>query len=132
MSTDCLITADCVITRGVGGKGGGRRGEDGAVGEAGGLDRDLAGADVGLDRLVGAVQWVARIRAGVEVTIRQAVAVTGTRRARYRGLVNTHLEHVYSAVALSLIRLDAHRNDQPLDRHRTSHRARLEQRLQAA
>ena len=69
-----------------------------------------------------------RIRAGAESTIRQAV--TGTRRARYRGLAKTHLEHVYSAVALNLIRLDAHWNDRPLDRHRTSHLARLEQRLQ--
>lgn len=73
-----------------------------------------------------------RIRAGVEGTIRQAVAVTGTRRARYRGQAKTHLEHVYSAVALNLIRLDAYWNGQPLDRHRTSHLTRLEQRLQAA
>jgi len=50
--------------------------------------------------------WQARyaVRAGVEGTIRQAVAVTGTRRARYRGLPKTRLEHVYSAVALNLIR----------------------------
>jgi transposase len=73
-----------------------------------------------------------RIRAGAESTMRQAVAVTGTRRTRYRGLAKTHLEHVYSAVALNLIRLDAYWNDQPLDRHRTSHLARLEQRLHAA
>lgn len=73
-----------------------------------------------------------RIRAGVESTMRQAVAVTGTRRARYRGLAKTHLEHVYSAVALNLIRLDAYWSDHPLDRHRTSHLARLEQRLHAA
>jgi hypothetical protein len=31
-----------------------------------------------------------------------------------------------------MIRLDAYWNDQPLDRHRTSHLARLEQRLHAA
>ena len=49
-------------------------------------------------------------RAGVEGTIRQAVAVTGMRRARYRGLPKTTLEHVYSAVALNLIRLDAYWN----------------------
>jgi beta-glucosidase-like glycosyl hydrolase len=43
--------------------------------------------------------WQARYarRAGVEGTVRQAVAVTGTRRARYRGLPKTRLEHVYSA-----------------------------------
>ncbi len=73
-----------------------------------------------------------RIRAGVEGTIRQAVAVTGTRRVRYRGQAKTHLEHVYSAVALNLIRLDAYWNGQPLDRHRTSHLTRLGQRLHAA
>ena len=43
--------------------------------------------------------WRARyaIRAGVEGTIRQGVAVCGMRHARYRGLPRTHLEHVYSA-----------------------------------
>jgi len=66
-----------------------------------------------------------RLRAGVESTIRQAVAVTDTRHARYRGLAKTHLEHVYSAVALNLIRLDAWYNGVPLDRTRTSHLARL-------
>jgi hypothetical protein len=47
------------------------------------------------------------LRAGVEGTIRQAVAVTGIRNARYRNLPKTHLEHVYAAVALNLIRLNA-------------------------
>ncbi|WP_327049492.1 transposase [Microbispora sp. NBC_01189] len=62
-----------------------------------------------------------KLRAGVEGTVRQAVAVTGIRRARYRGLPKVHLEHVYSAVALNLIRLDAWWNGHPLDRTRTSH-----------
>jgi transposase len=65
-------------------------------------------------------------RAGVEGTMHQAVAITGSRRARYRGLARTRLEHVCSAAALNLIRLDAYWNDQPLDRRRTSHLARLE------
>ncbi|MEU1303677.1 hypothetical protein ABZ443_28495 [Streptomyces shenzhenensis] len=60
-----------------------------------------------------------------------AKAVTGNRRARYRGLRKTHLEHVYSAVALSLIRLDAWWNGQPLDHTRTSHLARLDLTLAA-
>jgi len=64
-------------------------------------------------------------RAGVEGTMNQAVMITGSRRARYCGLARTHLEHVYSAVALNLLRLDAYWNDQPLDRRRTSHLARL-------
>ncbi len=37
------------------------------------------------------------------------------RRARYRGLPNTPHEHVYSAVALNLIRLDAYWNGHALD-----------------
>jgi len=71
------------------------------------------------------------LRAGVEGTIRQATAVTGLRHARYRGLAKTHLDHVYSAVALNLIRLDAWWNSHPLDRTRTSHLARLELSLAA-
>jgi hypothetical protein len=71
--------------------------------------------------------WQAKyaVRAGVEGTIRQAVAVTGMRRSRYRGLAKTHLDHVASAVALNLIRLDAHWNGPMLDRSRASHLARL-------
>jgi transposase len=65
-------------------------------------------------------------RAGIEATISQAVTVTGCRRARYRGLAKTHLEHAYLAVALNLYRLDAYWNDTPIDRKRTSHLARLD------
>jgi hypothetical protein len=71
------------------------------------------------------------LRAGVEGSIAQAVCVTGCRRARYRGLAKTHLEHVFSAVALNLIRLDAWWHGRPLDRTRTSHLARLELALAA-
>ena len=70
-------------------------------------------------------------RAGVEGTIRQAVAVTGIRRARYRGLPKTRLEHAYAAVAVNLIRLHAWWNGHPLDRTRTSHLTRLELALAA-
>jgi Transposase DDE domain len=72
--------------------------------------------------------WQARsaLRAGVEGTIHQAVAVTGMRHARYRGRQKVHLQHVFSAVALNLIQLDAWWNDHPLDRTRTSHLARLD------
>ena len=66
------------------------------------------------------------MRAGVEGTIRQGVAVTGMRHARYRGLAKTRLEHASAAVALNLIRLHAWWNGHPLDRTRTSHLARLE------
>ncbi|MCX4454763.1 transposase [Streptomyces sp. NBC_01340] len=63
--------------------------------------------------------------------IHQAVAVTGIRRARYRGLQKTQLEHNFSAVALNLIRLDAWWNGHPLDRSRVSHLARLDLSLAA-
>lgn len=77
--------------------------------------------------------WQARyaLRAGVEGTIRQAIAVTASRRARYRGITKTRLEHIYSATALNLVRLDAWWNDKPLDRTRTSHLSRLELALTA-
>jgi transposase len=71
------------------------------------------------------------LRAGVEGTIRQAVAVTGLHHARYHGLAKTHLDHVFSAAALNLIRLNAFWNGHPLDRRRTSHLARLELALAA-
>jgi len=66
------------------------------------------------------------LRADVEGTTRQGVAITGMRRARYRGLDKTHTEHTYAAVALNLIRLHAWWNGHPLDRTRTSHLACLE------
>ncbi|MFD5493275.1 transposase [Streptomyces sp. NPDC001812] len=78
-------------------------------------------------------QWRTKYgtRAGIEGTIHQAVAVTGMRRARYRGLPKTHLEHAFSAVALNLLRLDAWWNGHPLDRTRTGHLARLDLSLTA-
>jgi transposase len=69
-------------------------------------------------------------RAGVEGTIHQAVS-HGARRARYRGLPKTRLEHAYMACALNLIRLEAYWTGTPLDRQRTSHLARLELSLAA-
>jgi hypothetical protein len=71
------------------------------------------------------------LRAGVEGTIRQAVAVTGIRRARYRGLPKTRLQHIYSAVAVNLIRLHAYWHGHAPDRGRTSHLTRLEHALAA-
>ncbi len=55
-------------------------------------------------------------RAGVEGTMHQAVS-HGARRARYRGLPKTRLDHVYMACALNLIRLHAYWTGTPLDRH---------------
>ena len=64
-------------------------------------------------------------RAGVEGTMHQA-ASHGARRARYRGLPKTRLDHAYMATALNLLRLEAFWTGTPLDRQRTSHLARLE------
>jgi len=50
----------------------------------------------------------------------------GARRARYRGLPKSRLDHVYMACALNLPRLQAFWTGTPLDRQRTSHLARLE------
>ncbi len=77
--------------------------------------------------------WQARYttHAGVEATIRQAVTVTGMRRARYRGLPKTRLEHMFSAAALNLIRLHTNWNGHPLDRTTTSHLTRPELALAA-
>jgi Transposase DDE domain len=69
-------------------------------------------------------------RAGVEGTMHQA-ASHGARRARYRGLAKTRLDHAFTAVALNILRLNAYWNGTPLDRHRTSHLARLELSLAA-
>jgi transposase len=64
-------------------------------------------------------------RAGIEGTMHQAVS-HGARRARYRGLPKTRLEHAFMAAALNLIRLHAYWSGTPLDRRRTTHLARLE------
>ena len=69
-------------------------------------------------------------RAGVEGTMHQA-ASHGARRARYRGLPRTRLDHIYMACALNLLRLEAFWTGTPLDRQRTSHLARLELSLAA-
>jgi transposase len=71
--------------------------------------------------------WKARyrIRAGIEGTISQAVTLTGIRRARYTGIAKVHLEHVFAATAINLIRLDAWWTGTPVARTRTTHLARL-------
>ncbi|MEU7900975.1 transposase [Nonomuraea sp. NPDC049152] len=72
-----------------------------------------------------------KVRCGIEGTIHQAVAACGLRRARYRGIKKVYLEHIVSAIALNLIRLDAWWNGHRLDRTRTSHLSRLEPALTA-
>lgn len=65
-------------------------------------------------------------RAGIEGTIHQAVAVSGMRRTRFRGLAKTHLGHVLTATGINLIRLDAWWNDTPLAPTRRSRLAALD------
>jgi transposase len=91
------------------------------------LPRDLAEAQAAAraaEKTTGFQSDYAR-RAGVEGTMHQA-ASHGARRARYRGLPKTRLDHVYMATALNLLRLEAFWTGTPLDRQRTSHLARLE------
>ena len=66
-----------------------------------------------------------RHRAGIEATISQATALTGIRHARYAGIGKVHLEHVFAAVALNLIRLNAWWTGAPVQRTRTTHLAHL-------
>ncbi len=91
------------------------------------LPRDLAEAQAAARAGQTAIPFQADYarRAGVEGTMHQAVS-HGARRARYRGLPKTRLDHMYMACALNLIRLHAYWTGTPLDRRRTSHLARLE------
>jgi transposase len=91
------------------------------------LPRDLAQAQAAARAAADTIPFQADYarRAGVEGTMHQA-ASHGARRARYRGLPKTRLDHVYMACALNLLRLHAYWTGTPLDRQRTSHLARLE------
>jgi transposase len=46
-------------------------------------------------------------RAGIEGTLSQGVRAFGLRRARYRGLVKTHLQHIATAAAINIERIVA-------------------------
>jgi len=91
------------------------------------LPRDLAAAQAAARAAEKTIPFQADYarRAGVEGTMHQA-ASHGARRARYRALPKTRLDHVYMAAALNLLRLEAFWTGTPLDRQRTSHLARLE------
>jgi transposase len=64
-------------------------------------------------------------RAGIEGTLSQGVRAFGLRRARYRGLRKTHLQHVATAAAINISRLTDWLNGVPTSRTRTSHFAAL-------
>ena len=59
-------------------------------------------------------------RAGIEGTISQGVRAFGLRRARYRGLAKTRLQHIAIAVAMNLVRLGAWFNGTPSGKTRRS------------
>jgi transposase len=64
-------------------------------------------------------------RAGIEGTLSQGVRRMGLRRARYEGLQKTHLQHVLTAVAINLVRIDAVLTGIPRGRTRQSSFASL-------
>jgi transposase len=64
-------------------------------------------------------------RAGIEGTLSQAVRGMGIRRARYDGLHKTLLQHVVTAVAINLVRIDAVLTQTPRGKTRQSNFTRL-------
>jgi transposase len=65
------------------------------------------------------------VRAGIEGCLSQAVRLRGLRRARYAGLAKTHLQHLATAAALNVVRLDAWLRGRPRAATRTSRFVRL-------
>src|SRR4051794_41601200 len=59
-------------------------------------------------------------RAGIEGCLSQGVRLCGLRRSRYVGLAKTHLQHVATAAALNVARLDAWLRGRPRAATRTS------------
>ena len=65
-------------------------------------------------------------RAGIESTHAQAIRRSGLRRAHYRELAKTHLQHVLTATAINLLRIAAWLDGVPLAPTRCSHFAALQ------
>lgn len=65
------------------------------------------------------------LRSGIEGTLSQGVRAMGMRRSRYDGLARTHVQHVLTAVAINLGRIDAVLTKTPRGKTRRSHFARL-------
>ena len=72
-------------------------------------------------------QWRALygVRAGIEGCLSQAMRLGGLRRSRYVGLAKAHLQHVASAAALNVVRLNAWLQGRPRATPRRSHLVRL-------
>jgi transposase len=71
------------------------------------------------------------LRCGVESLISQASRLSDLHQARYRGLAKTHLQHVLTALALNLVRVDAWLTGVATTGGWTSRLARLTQPLPA-
>ena len=71
-------------------------------------------------------------RAGVEGTISQGVRACGLRQARYIGLAKTHLQHLFTAMAIDIIRIGNWLAGVPLAQTRSSAFVRLHATAQAA
>jgi transposase len=65
------------------------------------------------------------VRAGIEGTHSQAIRALGLRRSRYVGLAKTSLQHLFTAAAINLIRLDAFLGGKKTAKTRTSRFAAL-------
>jgi transposase len=65
------------------------------------------------------------LRSGIEGTLSQGVRGMGLRRSRYDGLARTHVQHVLTAVAINLVRIDAVLTHHPRGKTRRSHFAKL-------
>ena len=72
-----------------------------------------------------------KLRAGIESTINQTLDITGIRHARYHGLPKTRLQHLFSAIAVNLVRLHAWWTEPSLPPTRTSRLQRLDHALAA-
>jgi IS5 family transposase len=72
------------------------------------------------------------LRCGVESLISQACRLSDLHHARYRGLAKTHLQHVLTALAINLLRVDAWLTGVATTGSWTSRLARLAQPLPAA
>jgi len=59
-------------------------------------------------------------RSGIEGTFSQADRLCGLRRSRYLGLAKTHLQHIFTALALNLRRLWAWLDGEPLAKTRVA------------
>ncbi len=59
-------------------------------------------------------------RAGVEGTISQSIFALGMRRSRYRGLEKTHLQHVFTAMAMNITRVLNWYNEVPCSQTRVT------------